>query len=116
VWPERPSLRFLIHKALRRDELCIGPKICPDAPDDGSSGGSDGGSRCSECWLTKLDEASGPAAQLLRRALRRRAALKMGFTMRLDEVPADEFEALLIIDEEESKREQEQANAQQTNK
>ena len=32
-WPDDPSFRFLVHWALRRDELCD-PGLCPDAPDD----------------------------------------------------------------------------------
>ena len=43
-WPEQPSLRFLIHWALRKDELCE-PNLCPDAPDDGD--------RCDHCPLKR---------------------------------------------------------------
>ena len=32
-----PSFRFLVHWALRREELCD-PGLCPDAPEDDGSG------------------------------------------------------------------------------
>jgi hypothetical protein len=85
-------LRFLIYWALRRDELCD-PGLCPDAPDDGS--------RCDHCPLDRLDTAqSSEAGLLLRRALDLRAALKLGVRIGLDEIRADEFMAVLIIEDE----------------
>ena len=47
-WPERPSLRFLVHWSLRREQL-FEPGLCPDAPYDGG--------RCAHCPLDKLDAA-----------------------------------------------------------
>ena len=85
-------MRFLIHWALRREELCD-PKICPDAPDDGG--------RCDHCPLDKLDAAqSSEAGMLLRRAIDLRAALKLGFHIGLDEIRADEFAAMLLLEDE----------------
>ncbi len=91
-WPETPSLRFLVHWALRRDELCD-PGLCHDAPD--------GGGRCDHCPLDRLDaaQASG-AGQQLRRAIDLQMALKLGFRIGLDEIRADEFAALFILGEE----------------
>jgi hypothetical protein len=84
----------LIHWALRREELCD-PRLCPDAPD--------GGGRCDHCPLDRLDaaQASEPG-QLLRRALDLRAALKLGVRIGLDEIRADEFYGLLILEEEQA--------------
>jgi len=97
-WPERPSLRFLIHWALRRNELCD-PGLCPDAPDDGG--------RCDHCPLDKLDAAqSSEMGVLLRRALDIRAALKLGVRIGLDEIRADEFQSLVVLEEERERLEQ----------
>ena len=65
----------------------------PDAPD--------GGGRCDHCPLDRLDaaQASEPG-QLLRRALDLRAVLKLGVRIGLDEIRADEFYGLLILEEE----------------
>jgi hypothetical protein len=104
VWPEKPSLRFLIHWALRREELCD-PGLCPDAPDDGG--------RCDHCPLDKLDAAqSSEAGLLLRRALDLRAALKLGVRIGLDEIRADEFAAILLIVEEADVLERERLSGQ----
>jgi hypothetical protein len=69
------------------------PSLCPDAPDDGG--------RCGDCPLDKLDAAQSSAAGLLvRRALDLRAALKLGFALTLDDIAADEFYAVLLLEEE----------------
>ena len=82
----------MIHWALRRDELCD-PGLCPDAADDGG--------RCGHCPLDTLDVAqSSEAGLLLRRALDLRAALKLGIRVSLDEIRADEFRALVVLEEE----------------
>ena len=87
---------------MRRDELC-NPSLCPDAPDDGG--------RCDHCPLDKLDAAqSSEAGLLLRRVLDLRAALKLGIRVGLDEIAADEFMALAIIDDERDMIEREQAD------
>jgi len=104
-WPEKPSLRFLVHWSLRREELCD-PGICPDAPDE------DGG-RCDHCPLDMLDAAQYSAAGLLiRRALDLRAALKLGLRVGLDEVRADEFYAMLVVEEEHDQMERERLSDQ----
>ena len=78
------------------------PGLCPDAPE---------GSRCEHCPLDRLDaaQASEPG-QLLRRALDLRAALKLGVKLSLDEIAADEFRAMLIIEEEQAGFDEERLN------
>ena len=79
------------------------PGLCPDAPE---------GSRCEHCPLDRLDAAqSSEPGQLLRRALDLRAALKLGVKLSLDEIAADEFQAMLIIEEEQTKWEDERAKS-----
>lgn len=91
-WPEKPSLRFLIHWSLRRDELCD-PGLCHDAPDDGG--------RCDHCPLDRLDAAqSSEAGMLLRRALDLRTALRLGIHIDHGAIQADEYFAMLILEEE----------------
>ena len=67
------------------------------------------GSRCEKCPLDRLDAAQhSEAGQLLRRALDLRAALRIGVSLSLDEIAADEFFAMLIIEEEQDRLEREQ--------
>jgi len=57
-----------------------------------------------------LDAAqNSEAGQLLRRALDLRTALKLGVSLSLDEIAADEFQALLIIEEEQARWEEERS-------
>lgn len=49
--------------------------------------------------------------QLVRRALELRAAIKLGIRVGLDEIRADEFAAMLAIEEEQARWEQEKLNA-----
>ena len=77
------------------------PGLCPDAPEGG---------RCDHCPLDRLDGAqNSEAGQLLRRALDLRTALKLGVSLSLDEIAADEFQALLIIEEEQARWEEERS-------
>ena len=88
--------------ALWRDELCD-VNLCPASPNDGG--------RCEKCPLNRLDAAQhSEAGQLLRRALDLRAALKIGVSLSLDEIAADEFYAMLIIEEEQDRLEREQSH------
>ena len=92
-------MRFLVHWALRREELCD-VKLCPDSPDNGS--------RCEKCTLDRMDAAQhSEAGQLLRRALDLRAAIKMGIMLGLEEIAADEFYAMLAIEEAQDQYEKE---------
>ena len=89
-----------MHWALRRDELCD-PRLCCDAPDDGG--------RCDHCPLDKLDAAqTSERGQLIRRALDLRAALKLGVRIGPDEIRADEFYAMLTLEEERDRLDREQ--------
>jgi hypothetical protein len=91
-----------VHWALRREELCD-PRLCPDAPE--------GGGRCDHCPLDKLDAAqSSETGLLIRRALDLRAALKLGVKISLDEIRADEFHAMLILEEEKEQLDRERVN------
>lgn len=85
--------------SLRRDELCE-PGLCPDAPEDGG--------RCDTCPLDRLDAAEQTeSGRLLRRTLDLRAASRMGIQVTLDDIAADEFQAMAILDEEREKWEKE---------
>lgn len=76
--------------------------MCPDAPDDGG--------RCSDCPLDKLDAAqTSDTGQLIRRALDLRMALKLGVRIGLDEIAADEFFTMLILEDERDRWERERA-------
>jgi hypothetical protein len=78
-----------VYWALRRDELCD-PGLCPDAPD--------GDGRCDHCPLDRLDAAqNSEKGLLLRRALDLMGALKLGVKVSMEEIRADEFQAMLII-------------------
>ena len=91
-----------MHWALRREELCD-QRLCPDAPEDSG--------RCDHCPLDKLDAAqSSETGLLIRRALDLRAALKLGVKVSLDEIRADEFYAMLILEEEKEQLDRERVN------
>jgi hypothetical protein len=86
---------------MRREQLCD-VNLCPDSPGHGE--------RCGHCPLNRLDAAqSSELGQLLRRALDLRALLKIGLPLTLDEIEADEMFAMLIIEEEQNKYEDEKA-------
>ena len=69
------------------------PGLCPDAPD--------GEGRCDHCLLDRLDSAQhSTAGMLIGCAVDLRAALKLGVHIPLNEIRADEFFAMLILDEE----------------
>lgn len=84
---------------MRRDQLCE-PGLCPDAPD--------GGGRCDHCPLDKLEQAQNTAlGLLLQRAIDTRNALKLGIRFGLDDIPADEYYAMVIFEQEQEKYERE---------
>jgi hypothetical protein len=77
--------------------------LCPDAPD---------GIRCDHCPQDKLDAAQrSEDGLLIRRALDLRAALNLGIHIGLDDVRADEFYTMLILDDEWDQLERERINA-----
>lgn len=76
--------------------------MCPEAPEGG---------RCDHCPLDKLDAAqTSEAGLLIRRALELRAALNLGVSIGLDDIRADEFYAMLLLDEERERLERERTN------
>jgi hypothetical protein len=78
------------------------PGLCPEAPEGG---------RCDRCPLDKLDASqTSETGMLIRRALDLRAALNLGIHVGLDEVPANEFYAMLILDDERDQLDRERAN------
>ena len=92
-----------MHWALRREELCD-PRLCADAPE--------GGGRCDHCPLDKLDAAqASESGQLIRCALDLRAALKLGIRIGVDEIPADEFYTMRILEEERDQLERERLSS-----
>jgi hypothetical protein len=79
------------------------PGLCPDAPDDGG--------RCDRCPLDRLEAAqSSEAGLLLRQAIDIRTALKLGIPIGLDDIRADEFRALVVLEEERDRLDREQMN------
>jgi len=91
----------LVYWALRRDRLCD-PNLCADSPGNGE--------RCARCPLDRLDAAqSSGAGQLLRRALDLRAMLKVGIRFSLEDIAADELYAMLVIEEEQNRYDNERA-------
>jgi hypothetical protein len=77
---------------MRREDLCD-PHLCPDSPEDGG--------RCDHCPLDMLDIAqSSERGIVIRCALDLMNAMKLGVRVSLDDIAADEFQAMLIIAEE----------------
>lgn len=65
--------------------------------------------RCSECPITKLENAlAEPKGELLGRALDLEFALRAGITVTYDDIPADEFLVLKMLEHERSRYEQSQ--------
>ena len=77
---------------MRKDELC-NIALCHESPGHGV--------RCSRCPLTRLEAAQCSAVgQILQRALHKRALVKMGIPLSLDDIDAGELYAMMIIEEE----------------
>ena len=84
---------------MRREELCE-QRLCPDSPEDGG--------RCDHCPLDRIDAAqSSERGLVIRCALDIMCALKLGVRISLDEIAADEFQAMMIIVEERDRLERE---------
>ena len=67
--------------------------------------------RCDHCPLDRLDAAqASEAGMILRRALDLRTALRLGVHLGLSAIRADEFHALLILEEEGDRLERERAS------
>jgi len=73
--------------------------LCPDAREGG---------RCDRCPLDRLDAAqTSEGGLLIRRALDLRAALNLGIHIGLDDIRADEFYTMLILEDERDQLERE---------
>ena len=72
--------------------------------------------RCEECPSNQLDRAmEGPAGRLLGRAIAKRSMVKMGLTLGMDDLDAEEFLAMEVLEVEVEKyqddvRKREEAN------
>lgn len=86
---------------MRKKDHCD-PALCPQLDEE---------SGCPEsCWVTKLDAAQSSApGRLIRRALDLKNAIKLGVNVTLDEIAADELYAMLVIEEEADRYEDEKA-------
>ncbi len=79
------------------------PGLCPDAPEDGG--------RCDSCPLDRLEAAqNSDAGMLIRRAMDLKAALNLGVRIGLDDIRADEFYTMLVLQEERDALDREQMN------
>lgn len=74
-----------------------GPWSCPDSPDQQTN--------CETCWLPKIDAAAVTARALVDRAVTLEWELEKGFVTNLADVPADEYFALRVLDEERARNE-----------
>ena len=93
-WPELPSLRYLIYWTLRREQLCDPSLECPH--DEG------------ECPKDKLEVAkTSRNGLLLTRAVLLKTAMKAGVQMRWQDMPADEYQTLMMLEEEVGKLQRE---------
>jgi hypothetical protein len=82
------------------------PGLCPDAPEDEHE-------RCGHCPVNRIDAAQlSDIGQLLRRALDLRSALAMGIRIGLDEIDADEFFAMQVVEQERDAYERERIKQQ----
>lgn len=108
-WPERPRLRFLLKKILRRDELCLtrGGLRCPHI--------EQGEERCLQCPLSWMDRAmEGDAGRLIRRTLFLDRAKRIGgVTLTLADIRIDELAAIEALEQEREALERERHQAGQ---
>ena len=92
-------MRYLVYWGLRRDELCD-PNLCEHKE--------------GECPRELLDAAQhSEAGQLIRRALDIKALIRAGITLTLDDIAADEMFAILIVEEEQTRYDDEKAAKRQ---
>lgn len=79
----------MAHWLLRREKLCDGPQMCPDADYQ----------PCAECPAQKLDRALmfTDAGAVLRRALELDRQLSIGLTVTAADMTDEEFTAIQVI-------------------
>lgn len=91
---------------LRKGEPCT-RQSCPDLKPDALDCGN-----CPNAWLENAQRSG--SASLLRRALDTEFALRQHVQIRLAEIPADEWEALKLIDAERAKFQKEEERKRKT--
>ncbi len=101
-WPESPGVRFLAHWNLRKDsgKLCPGVKQCEYSNDI---------DRCEKCGLIALEESMNtPKGQLLNQAAELRIDIKLGIHITPEDIPINEYKALIILEQAEHELVEEQ--------
>ena len=116
-----PSLRFLVRHLLRKNALCPDAESCPGRTFSCSACGHEWTAldanfcpRCEADWkaidvehgadcphtMLLLAAMESHRGVLIRRVIELRNALQAGFTVRLDEVTAEEFAVLGMLNQE----------------
>ena len=104
-WPDQPAPAFVLYWLFRKDQLCPGEGVCDRS--------IDGIQRCTECWLTKLeDEMAGPTGTFLARVLDYDYAGRNGFSLSLSLITSREFAMLRRLESERQKYELEERRHQ----
>jgi hypothetical protein len=107
-WPENPSFRFILHRLLRRDQLCPKPMNCAAAQYEDPYAESGERFPCFECPLVLLNRAMEPRLALFGSVIDIDFAVKHGIRVSLDEISYLEFGLMRILQEERNKFEIEQ--------
>jgi hypothetical protein len=82
----------LIYQSLRADDLCD-INLCPQSPGNGE--------RCDDCPRDRLYASmDSPAGRLLSRVLDLRLSIRMGITVGMGDIDADELVAMAVVEEE----------------
>lgn len=103
-WPEQPSPRFLLHRLMRRDDLCPKPENCADVPWGEAHLGP-----CHVCPLERLNRAlDSERGRVIGGVVDIDFALQAGFQINLGQVNYYEFCLLRILGEERKRHEAEQ--------
>ncbi len=102
AWPEEPSPRFILHRMLRRKDICPGASVCPYARmEDAEAGSGDTGLPCDKCPEQALQRfLDGPGGKLIGVVIDLDAALQAGMTITLGQLTYLEFVVLRLLLEE----------------
>jgi hypothetical protein len=113
AWPEQPSPRFIIHRLLRRKELCPESHKCPEVLNQDPYA-EPGALPCEGCPQQALSEyLDSPAGRLFGAVIDLDYALQAGVTITLEEIPYTVFLLLRQMSEERNAYELEQIKKQQ---
>lgn len=99
-WPEHPSFRFLIHRLLRREQLCPQPIHCAEAQIEDPFAAPDERQPCGECPLALLNSATSDRMGLFQAVIDLDFAVERGLRVGLDEISYLEFGLMRILAEE----------------